>query len=65
MMKAGMRDIDDIEDAERDRNADCHGGVEAAEQDAGDQRIDEKLDGKIHSGPPVNRPARYADRVTS
>ncbi len=36
-----MRDIDDIEDAERDRYADRHGRVEAAQQDAGDQRIDQ------------------------
>ena len=37
MMKAGMRDVDDVEDAERDRDADRHRGIEAAEQDAGNQ----------------------------
>ena len=41
-----MRDVDDVEDAERDRHADRHGGVEAAEQQPGDDGIDQQVPGK-------------------
>src|SRR5207248_3237009 len=45
--EGGMRDIDDVEDAERDRHADGDGGVEAAQQNAGDQRIDQQVETKV------------------
>ena len=38
-----MRDIDDVENAERDRNADRDRGIESAEQNSGDQRIDQEI----------------------
>ena len=38
-----MRDVDDVENAERDRDADRDGGIESAEQNAGDQRIDQEV----------------------
>ena len=44
-----MRDVDDVEHAERNRDADRHGGVEAAEQKAGDDRIDQQFEGNIHT----------------
>ena len=50
-----MRDVDDVEDAERDRNAEGHGGVEPAEQDAGDQGIDQQIEAETHLFPPVAR----------
>jgi hypothetical protein len=42
--EGGMGDVDDVEDAERDRHADRHGGVESAEQDAGDYRVDQQIE---------------------
>ena len=56
MMKAGMRDVDDVEHAERDRHADRHGGVEAAEQNAGDHGVDQKVEAKAHLFPPGSLP---------
>ena len=41
--EGGMRDIDDVENAERDRYADRDRGVESAEQNSGDQRIDQEV----------------------
>ena len=51
MMKAGMRDVDDVEDAERDRDADRHGGVEPAEQQPGDHRVDQEFETDAHLFP--------------
>ena len=48
MMKAGMRDVDDVEHAERDRHADRHGGIEAAEQQAGHQGVAQQVERQIH-----------------
>ena len=42
-----MRDIDDVEHAEGDRNAGGDGGIEAAEHQAGDDRVDQKIE--IHA----------------
>ena len=39
-----MRDVDDVEHAERDRDAGGDGGVETAEQQPGDDRIDQEID---------------------
>jgi len=47
--ETGMRDIDDIENAERHRNPDGHGGVEGAEQNPRGQRIEEKIIGNVHN----------------
>ena len=41
--EARMRDIDDVEDAERYRNAYRHGGIEAAEQQSRDQRVHQEI----------------------
>ncbi len=43
-----MRDVDDIEHPERDRDADRHSDVETAEQHARDDGVDQKLEGEIH-----------------
>ena len=51
MMKAGMRDVDDVEHAERDRDADRHGRVEAAEQQARDDGVEQKVHGNAHARP--------------
>ena len=51
MMKAGMRDVDDVENAERDRHAGGHRGVEAADQHARDDGIDEQIERKHHTQP--------------
>ena len=39
-----MRDIDDVEHAEGDRDSDCHGGIEPAQQQAGDQGVPQKIE---------------------
>ena len=44
-----MRDVDDVEHAERDRHAGGDGGVEAAEQKPGDNRVDQQIGGNIHA----------------
>ena len=46
-----MGDVDDVEDAERDRDPQRHGGIEPAQQDAGDQRIDQQVIAKAHLFP--------------
>src|SRR6185503_12282245 len=46
-----MRDVDDVEDAERNRHADRHRGVKAADQEAGDDRIDEQFDRQSDATP--------------
>src|SRR4029077_6161680 len=46
--EGGMRDVDDVENAERQRYARRDGGVEAADQDAGHDGIDEQIEGKDH-----------------
>ena len=46
--EGGMRDVDDVENAERQRYARRHGGIEAADQDAGDDGIDEQIERKNH-----------------
>ena len=38
-----MGDIDDIEDVEGDRNADRHSRIEAAEQKAGNDGVDQQF----------------------
>ena len=43
-----MRDIDDVEDAERQRHARGDGGIEAADQYAGDDGVDKKIERKNH-----------------
>jgi hypothetical protein len=48
-----MRDVDDVEDAERNRNAESHSGVKPAEQDARDQGIDYQIEAETHLFPPV------------
>ena len=50
-----MRDIDDVENAERDRDADGDGGIEAAEQKPGDQGIDQEIVRNIHASPRLRR----------
>src|SRR3954470_7967777 len=44
-----MRDVDDVEHAECDRNSDRHGNIEAAEQHARNNGVDQKLEGEIHA----------------
>jgi hypothetical protein len=39
-----MRDVDDVENAEGNRDPDRHRGIETAEQQAGDDGIDEQFD---------------------
>jgi hypothetical protein len=46
--EGGMRDVDDVENAERQRYARRDGGIEAADQDAGNDGIDEQIEGKDH-----------------
>src|ERR1700681_1778127 len=46
-----MRDVDDVENAEGDRDADRHGGVEASQQQSRDHGIDQQLYWKIHAAP--------------
>src|SRR5580658_6510257 len=46
--EGGMRDVDDVENAERQRYARRDGGVEAADQDAGNDGIDEQIERKNH-----------------
>ena len=38
--KGGMRDVDDVEHAERNRNAGGDGGIEGPEQQSGDNCVD-------------------------
>src|SRR5215510_8338727 len=47
-----MRDVDDVEDAERDRHSERHGGIEPAEQNAGDQGVDQQIEAQAHLFPP-------------
>src|SRR5215467_13305274 len=47
-----MRDVDDVEDAERYRHADRHGGIEPAEQNAGDHGVDQQIEAEAHLFPP-------------
>jgi hypothetical protein len=56
-----MRDIDDIEKAERDSGADAQRRIEAAHQQAGDQRIDEQRIGYRH-GAALGPDVRMTDR---
>ena len=51
-----MRDVDDVENAERDRDADRHRGVESAEQEAGDQRVDQQIEAEAHLFPRRSTP---------
>jgi hypothetical protein len=53
-----MRDVDDIEHSEGDRDAGRHGGVKASEQQSGDDRIDQER--RFHAGlsPPIRMAAR-------
>ena len=46
-----MRDIDNVENAERMGHADRHCGVEAAEQQAGNDCIDEQFDRQDDASP--------------
>ena len=46
-----LRDVGDVEHAERDRHPDADRGVKAAEQDAGDDRVDEKFEHRGRRGP--------------
>ena len=48
-----MRDVDDVENAEGDRDAGGDGRIEAAEQQPGNDGIDQELDGKAHGGGPL------------
>ena len=48
MMKAGVGDVDDIENAERQRHARCYRGIEAADQDAGYDSVSKEIEGKNH-----------------
>ena len=43
-----VRDIDDVEHAERDRNAGGHRRVKSAEQQSCDNRVDQQIERKIH-----------------
>ena len=56
--EARMRDVDDVEDAERDRNADGHGRIERAEQQARDQRVDEQVVWNVHHSPRMHAARR-------
>src|ERR1039458_5496554 len=44
----GMRDIYDIEHPERDGHADCHRSVETAQENAGNDGVDEQVPAEIH-----------------
>ena len=44
-----MRDIDDVEHAERDRDAGGDRGIKAAEQKPGGDRVDQEICGNIHA----------------
>ena len=59
MMKRRMRDIDDVEHAERDRHAGGDRCVESAEHQAGDDRIDQEIE--FHAG--FNRRVGNRDRA--
>src|SRR5215470_2088061 len=50
--EGGMRDVDDVEDAERNRYADCDRRIKSTEQDPGDQRVDQQIEAEIHLFPP-------------
>jgi len=41
--EGGMRDIDDVEDAERDRHPKRHRGIETAQQQARHQGVDQEI----------------------
>src|SRR5215471_5854708 len=43
-----MGNVDDIQYAERQRHARCHGGIEAADQDTRDHGVDQKIERKNH-----------------
>ena len=57
----GVGDIDDVEHAEGDRHANCDRGIEAAEQEPGDDRVDRQVE-RDH---PRRRPAAASDRIVS
>ncbi len=50
--EGGMCDVDDVEDAERDRDAERHGGIEPAEQNAGNHGVDQQIEAEAHLFPP-------------
>src|ERR1700743_289552 len=43
-----MRDVDDVENTERNRHAACHRRIKAADQNAGYDGVDEKIERKDH-----------------
>jgi len=43
-----MRDVDHVEHAERDRDAEADGGIETAEQQPGDDGVDDQRRGGFH-----------------
>ncbi len=46
--EGGLGDVGDVEHAERDRDADADRRIEAAEQDAGDDRVDQQIERNAH-----------------
>ena len=46
-----MRQIGDVEHAKRDRDADTHRGVETAQQQPGDDGVDQQLERDAHAAP--------------
>ena len=54
--KGRLRDIGDVEHAEGDRDPDRHRGVKPAQQDAGDDRVDQQVERNRH-GVPGSAPA--------
>jgi hypothetical protein len=60
----GMRDVDDIEHAEGDGDADRDGGVEAAEQDAGHDGVDQQAEIHVHARSPRSRCQTTRVRLT-
>ena len=43
--KGGLGDVGDVEEAEDERHAEAHRGIEAAEQQAGDHRVRQQVPG--------------------
>ena len=52
-------DVDDVEHAERDRHAGGHRSIEAADQDARHDGIDQKIERKDHS-PALQRALKHS-----
>jgi hypothetical protein len=54
-----VRNVHDVEHAERDRNSGSHRGVKSAKQQPGDDCVDYKIEGNIHTLPNRDRSRRH------